>query len=428
MSAAVDDQSAARPAAALNRRTVLFAVLYASEGAPIGFIWWALPTLLRSADVAVDRITTLTAVLLIPWIFKFLWAPLVDLFRGPRWGYRAWLVTMQVAMALSLVPLIWLDPVNDFDWWRTLLLVHAFAAATQDIAIDALAIGTVPAAVRGGLNGAMQAGMLVGRSLFGGGILLFAGLAGREAMIGALVGWILVALAAAMRVDGPEPGRDSARSFAGTAMLAVRERRTWVGLAFALVSAAGFEATGQLAGPFLVDRGVSSESIGVFFGVFVVASMLVGGLAGGVLSDRRGRTTVARWALYGFVIAIAAVAAADLAGFTSTAFRLGLLTVMYFFVGLFTASSYAIFMDLTRPAIAATQFTAFMAATNACESWSAWTAGAIVAGYGYPASFLVMCVVSLLSLPLLRHIERIVASGSHSTGTGSLQYDASRGG
>lgn len=35
-------------------RTAVFTVLYASEGAPIGFIWWALPTLLRSADVPVS--------------------------------------------------------------------------------------------------------------------------------------------------------------------------------------------------------------------------------------------------------------------------------------------------------------------------------------------------------------------------------------
>ena len=151
---------------------LLFAVLYASEGAPIGFIWWALPTLLRSADVPIDRITSLTAVLLVPWIFKFLWAPALDLLRGPRWGYRAWLIAMQVIMGLALVPLAWLDPVQHFDTWRMLLLVHAFSAATQDVAIDALAIGAVPPGERGRLNGAMQAGMLTGRSVFGGGVLL----------------------------------------------------------------------------------------------------------------------------------------------------------------------------------------------------------------------------------------------------------------
>ncbi len=57
-----------------TRRKVLFAALYLSEGAPIGFIWWALPTRLRMAGVTVEQITLLTAVLVLPWAFKFLWA------------------------------------------------------------------------------------------------------------------------------------------------------------------------------------------------------------------------------------------------------------------------------------------------------------------------------------------------------------------
>ena len=33
-------------------RRLLFAALYFSEGAPIGFIWWALPTRLASGGMA----------------------------------------------------------------------------------------------------------------------------------------------------------------------------------------------------------------------------------------------------------------------------------------------------------------------------------------------------------------------------------------
>jgi PAT family beta-lactamase induction signal transducer AmpG len=80
---------------------------------------------------------------------------------------------------------------------------------------------------------------------------------------------------------------------------------------------------------------------------------------------------------------------------------------MYFFVGVFTAASYALFMDLTDPRLGATQFSAYMAATNACESWSAWGGGRLTAAYGYPAAFVVMSLVSLASLPLLAVIRRL---------------------
>jgi MFS family permease len=203
----------------------------------------------------------------------------------------------------------------------------------------------------------------------------------------------------------PEPPREGPLTFVTAITGMARLRATWLGLAFALVSAAAFEATGQLAGPYLIDRGVASDVVGLFFGVCVVGAMLVGGLAGGVLADRRGRIDTALAGLTGFVGAIVLLSMADLGGATGRAVLIGLLTVMYFFVGLFTASTYALFMDLTSPRLGATQFSAFMAGTNACESWTAWAAGALVVAYGYPQAFLTMCAVSLVGLPLLHRLR-----------------------
>jgi len=385
-------------------RTAVFAVLYASEGAPIGFIWWALPTLLRTADVPVAQITSLTAVLVLPWVLKFLWAPLLDVLRGPRWGYRAWIIVSQLAMAATLVPLVWLDPVTHFDTWRLLLLAHAVSAATQDVAIDALVIGTAPPQERGRLNGAMQAGMLVGRSLFGGGVLLVGATFGTSGIIVALITWICVPLLLISLVR--EPARVSVPGVTAVPMRAAlsdvfRLRSTWIGLAFGLTGAAAFEATGQLAGPFLVDRGVASTTIGVFFSVYVVAATLTGGLVGGWLSDRWGRTRALRVFLIVMVATVAALGWIDLRGGASPALLITLLVAMYFTVGLFTVASYAFFMDLTHPRLGATQFTTFMAATNGCESWSAWAGGTIVAASGYGWAFLIMAGVSLLTLALL---------------------------
>jgi len=81
--------------------------LYFSEGAPIGFIWLAMPTRLRARDVPIEQITWLTAILVIPWTFKFLWAPLVDLLRGRRWTLRHWIIAAQTAMGLTLLPRPW---------------------------------------------------------------------------------------------------------------------------------------------------------------------------------------------------------------------------------------------------------------------------------------------------------------------------------
>ena len=387
-------------------RLALFTILYAAEGAPIGFIWWALPTMMRTTGVPIEQITGLTALVLLPWVFKFLWAPVVDALRAPWWGFRAWIVTAQALMGLTLLPLVWLDPVAEFGAWRILLVLHAFSAATQDVAIDALAINSVPPSERGLLNGSMQAGMLTGRSLFGGGALLVSAWLGRDWLVILLIGWIWLALAVVLMAGAPAAAPPRARGeFRRALSLALRRRATWLGIAFALTSAAAFEATGQLAGPFLVDRGVAVTTIGTFIGVVVVAAMLGGGLLGGAISDRRGRLRSVAAFLVGFVVLIALLAGWDSATRgAAPAVLLVLLAAMYFFVGLFTAASYALFMDLTDPRLGGTQFSTFMAATNGCEAWSTWAGGRIAGSAGYPSAFLVMCIASLLSLLVLKHL------------------------
>jgi hypothetical protein len=86
------------------------------------------------------------------------------------------------------------------------------------------------------------------------------------------------------------------------------------------------------------------------------------------------------------------------------------LAVLYLAIGLFTASSYALFMDLTDPRLGATQFSGFMGATNLCESWSALAVGKLVAGAGYPLAFMVMAGVALLTFPILQFLRSPIAS------------------
>ena len=89
-------------------RRVLFSALDMSEGAPIGFLWWTLPAKLRAAGMDLGAIPQLTAVLVLPWVFKFLWSPAVDIFRARRWGLRSWILAMQFIMGVSLIPLaVW---------------------------------------------------------------------------------------------------------------------------------------------------------------------------------------------------------------------------------------------------------------------------------------------------------------------------------
>lgn len=408
----------------LSTRTgcrILFGALYLSEGAPIGFIWWALPTKLRVAGVPVEEITALTSLLVLPWVFKFLWAPLVDTLRSSRWTLRSWIIAMQVLMGVSLLPLLFLNVQRDFTLVIPFLLLHAFAAATQDASIDALSIASVPSSERGAINGWMQAGMLAGRSLFGGGALLLTERVGEQTVIALLIAvvWSSMILVILSKSEtAVEMSEASTLSRRGSEFFvrfkeALQQKTTWFGLLFALFSAAGFEAVGAVAGPYMIDRGVSADQVGFFFAVPVVVGMLGGALLGGYVSDRIGRRRSVALFLAMFVMNIFVLAASDVMVGSESQWRIvALLSALYFCIGMFTASSYALFMDITNPQLGATQFSAYMGATNGCEAWSGYTVGKLHTAFGYSAAFTIMSFVSLITLLVLRFIPPVASESS----------------
>ncbi len=274
-----------------------------------------------------------------------------------RWfGLRGWLVTAQLGMVTTLLPLLSLDPVTHFDAVFGLLLAHAFCAATQDVAIDALAIRTVPAAERGSLNGAMQAGMIGGRVLFSSGVLYLAATTGERLAVPLL-------------------------------------------LVFALLAGAGFEASGPRSGSWRVDRGFHDDGIATFR-LVSAGLMAAGALLGGRLADPRGaRQTCAFWLLL-LAGLLGVTANSDIAAAHMVA--LALYAGVYFAIGAFTAASYALFMQSAKGPLAATVFSAFMGLTNACESWAGRLGGTLQAEHGYGAAMLVLAVLSVPALLTLR--------------------------
>ena len=79
------------------------------------------------------------------YAINFLWAPLVDRIRVPYLSEllghrRAWIVSLQALILLSLILWSFLDPSEDLTVIVFVGLVIAIASATQDITIDALRI------------------------------------------------------------------------------------------------------------------------------------------------------------------------------------------------------------------------------------------------------------------------------------------------
>lgn len=394
--------------ASRNGRNLITFALYFAEGVPIGFIWWAMPTILRQSGATLGMIGSFTAILTLPWVFKFLWAPLVDIFRRPGFGFTGWISLAQTLMCLSLLPLLFIPLSGNFTIWAVCLFMHSMFAATQDVAVDALVINLVAKNEKGLLNGYMQAGMLVGRSIFGGVALILVQQLGLSVII--LLMMLSIAGTLGLLVFVKEPSFVFSEKlpfpkFKKSLIDTFKNKNTWFVIAFALTAAAAFEAAGAFAGPLFTDKQISEKSIGFFFAVPVVIAMLLGGLAGGFLSDRTDRKKAVGHYLTGFVIMVFTIACIDwIFPAAPNLVWMGLYSTMYFFTGMFTASSYALFMDVTNPKLGATQFSSFMAATNGCEAWVVYSSGIIAAGSDLKVAFLIMCGISIVSLLFLKKI------------------------
>ena len=93
----------------LAQKKIYFALLYFTEGAPIGFLWIALPTLFREQALSIEMIAKFSSLLVLPWSLKFVWAPIIDTFKSPKLNYHSWMIFAQLMMGLTLVPLLFLD-------------------------------------------------------------------------------------------------------------------------------------------------------------------------------------------------------------------------------------------------------------------------------------------------------------------------------
>lgn len=269
----------------------LLSLLYFAQGLPFGFQATALPVYLRSRGTSLSALG-FVGLLSLPWLLKALWAPWVDRFGSDRFGRRkSWIVPLQLALVLCAwgasgaagrgenLPLLgWIAAMNLF-------------AATQDIAVDGWAVELLKGRSLGPGNAIQVVGYKAGM-LTGGGLLIWAsGSWGWSALflwMGAL--WLLIgAVTFAFPERSPvktelemaEPSRRSVRAMLETLWAAFRLPGAGGFLLLIATYKLGESMADAMFKPFLVDRGVTVPTIGLWLGTYGMAASLLGSALGG---------------------------------------------------------------------------------------------------------------------------------------------------
>ncbi len=421
-----------------NGRLMAFFLLYVTEGIPLGFAATAVATRLRRLDVGPAEIGAFVGSFYLPWAFKWAFGPLVDVFSSDRWGRRrGWILSTQVMMALTLLSTVMLELPQQLGLFTMILLVHNTFGAMQDVAIDALACSTLHEDERGLANGMMFAGATIGAMVGGSGVMYLSGVTGFQPTFYFVAASILAVTAFVVlpMKEAPGPARapvpDSRLAQAGREMqvFAIDSFRSFLGspgafggLLFSLLPAGAMCLGLALQSNLAVELGMDDDqvaSLGLWSSILGAAFCV----AGGYLSDRFGRrrTLFIYLALmslpvfylmnelsrFGWIMPVSVNAAnrPPVPAALLTAFWIA--TLVYSVVqGLMYGTRSAIMMDVTNPAVAATQFTAYMALMNLAISYSATWQGIAIEAWGYPATMMVDGVFGLACLLVLPWLKR----------------------
>ena len=156
-----------------KRMTAVLLMSFAS-GLPYNLTGFTVQAWLASAGLDIRTIGIFSLVGL-PYLFKFLWAPLLDRYLPPILGRRrGWILIYQVCLAVAIAVMGFCSPTKELFVLGVLAVLVASLSASQDIVIDAYRVDTIPVSERGLAAAAQSFGYRSGAMLAGAVLVLIA--------------------------------------------------------------------------------------------------------------------------------------------------------------------------------------------------------------------------------------------------------------
>lgn len=414
-----------------------------SSGLPFMLIYSTLSAWLRQSGIERATIGMLSWVSLV-YTLKFLWAPVIDRLRLPLIGRllgqrRSWMLLAQAGIASALIALSGSDPKTQIGHMALLALALAFAAATQDVAIDAWRIESAPVREQGAMAAAYQLGyrlaILVGQA----GALWIADDLGWERSYTTMAALVGVGVVATLLVREPEriaplvsvlteqrvvewlvrrahwphSLRHAAAWLLGAVVCPVLDFFARYGATLGLLIFAfigSYRLTdytmGSMANPFYLDLGFTLKQIAAVAKLYGTLLSVAGILVGGLAVARLGRTR--SLVLGSALVMVSNVSYAILAA-RGAPHLMGLATVISldnFAQGVHGTALIAFMSSLTSASYTATQYAVLSSLYALPGKLLMGTSGMVVDHIGYPPFFLYTAALSIPALVLLYGLSR----------------------
>lgn len=383
-----------------------------ASGLPLALSGGTLQAWLTAEGVDIRTIGMFSLVGL-PYVCKFLWAPVLDRFVPAFLGRRrGWMLLSQIAIIVLLTVMAFMVPVPASRVVALLACLLAFCSATQDIAADAYRADLLAPRERGPGAALSVTGYRLAMIVSGGAALIIADHKGWTTAYLVMAGLMLPGIL--VSVLGPEPDQPAATPLTLTEAVIhpFREflrldRALWV-LALIVLYKIGDAFAGSLTSAFLI-RGAGFEltDVGVVYKGVGLAATILGALFGGGLLIRMG--------LFRALLAFGIFQAVTNLGFMLLALIGKNYAVMTLIItlenlagGMGTAAFVAFLMALCDSRYSATQFALLSALSAVGRVIVGPAAGVAVAALDWPLFFALTFVSALPGLGLLVWMRRQV--------------------
>lgn len=392
-----------------NKRTIAILFLSFSSGLPLALSGSTLQAWYTVAGVPIMTIGALTLVGQ-PYVYKFLWAPLLDRFVPFKMERRrGWIFIMQFLIMLVLVAMSFANP-SKTPWFLALLALGlAIFSASQDIAFDAYRTDILKAKERG-MGASFNAigyrmAMMVSSAI----ALILAGEIGWRQTYLIMAGIMLIAMF--VTLASPKMQKDSPpRTLKKAVLEPWKDFLTRQNAIIILVFVVIYKLTDAFAlslNTYFLIKGVGFTLIEI--GTVSKMALLIGGLAGGFI----GGVTLPRLGLYRalmwfgflqmasnlpFILLILVSKSLTLAGF--------IMFIEAFCSGMGTVAFVVLLMSLCNKTYTATQFALLSALSAIGRVYVGPQAAFIVKHFGWVDFYVVTFLIGLPSLLILWWLNR----------------------
>ncbi len=406
-----------------NLRFFSLFILYLAQGFPFGLVNTVLPGYLLEHGATPANLGYF-AIASLPWSFKLLPAPLMDRFTYLAMGRRRpWVILAQSGMVISGLAFAFFPGALDNIVVLTALcfVLNSFSA-TQDVAVDGMAIDILPVEEQGRANSFMAFGQVIGISIssFASALVLVNyGLPGLAVLLvvafGLILCWsIVIRERAGEKLLPWTPGEATARSLSlqaggwtevlvnlmkvlfqpaslllmGASFLFIFAHGAWLGLAnIVVVRELGYANT--VYNSFLAITGPVAAVAGLILGYFV---------------DRKGLKLFYICTLLAYA-ALAAVVGLSSSAWTTTGFLMTVGVVQAcIYQGTFI-SFIAIHMNISWIKVAATQFSLYMAWVNIGRTMGPSAIAALQPHMAYNQMYFVLGLCFLVAAALVWNVN-----------------------